>query len=36
MIVKDLKAGHSKNSIRLKYKVGLGTVQRISKELEEE
>lgn len=36
MIVNDLKAGHSKNSIRLKYNVGLGTVQRISKELEEE
>lgn len=36
MIVNDLKNGYSMNSVRLKYNVGLGTIQRIAKELEEE
>ncbi len=35
MIVNDLKEGHSMNSIRLKYNVGYGTIQRIAKELED-
>ena len=35
MIVNDLKEGHSKNSIRLKYNVGYGTIQRISEEINE-
>lgn len=36
MIVDELKNGHSKHSIQVKYNVGYGTVLRIAKELKED
>lgn len=36
MIVDELKKGHSKHSIQVKYNVGYGTVLRIAKELKED
>ncbi|WP_447550176.1 recombinase family protein [Staphylococcus haemolyticus] len=35
-IVEDLKSGMSCNAVRLKHEVGVGTVQRIAREMEED